>query len=93
MVEHGADLNVTESLQKTTPLHWAAENGNVLGCIFHWVEELRSCSSFSHLLFAGNEDIVKFFVDKGLDVHAKDDFGSIPLFLAVAHGNSLSLQK
>ena len=96
LVEHGADINATQSLKERTPL-WEATNCKNADAIAYLESKgsqyavddawYRMATPFEKAAVDGDIQAMKQLIAKGQDVNARDAFGDTALHFAAAGGN------
>ena len=95
LLEHGADVNM-RALDKSTPLHDAAENGSVeiVRMLLEHGANVRAKDDGGrtplHIAAAENvKEVVRVLLEHGAKVGAKDDDGRTPLHNAAAEAENV----
>ncbi|CAH1798858.1 unnamed protein product, partial [Owenia fusiformis] len=97
LLEAGADVNKADILRHRTPLHWAAFIGNLEG-VKHLVNagaDVNTMDTHERTALhraventtANRSDIIRYLVNNGSNIDAKDVDGWTPLTISVIMGN------
>jgi len=95
LISKGVDVHARSHFDGSTPLSWAAYEGNrdmvefliSMGADIHTREDHFGKTPLHLAAEEGHKDIVGFLVCKGANVHAKDNAGLTPLRLAALKGH------
>ncbi len=101
LIEKGADANAKTKDFGSTPLHFAAANGNVNMVAFLLdrvennnpqtgidVEDNNKATPLFYAVDNNHFPVVTYLVEKGCNINAKDESGKTPLIAAAINGNA-----
>lgn len=81
LIQHGADVN-TEDSSRSTLLHKVSAYGKL-----HIRKYFQTSTTFRFVLVSGDSNIVKFLIEHGANINAKNENKYTPLHKAVSRSN------
>lgn len=85
LIKHGANVNALDA-DNDTPLHWAAQHGNLLSYVFIFIETILFIeTSFYSAL--ETDKVADVLIKNGANVSAVNNIGWTPLHYCASNGN------